>query len=537
MTGRADRAAPPVLLRRARRHRDGHGPEHGTEHGAGRGDGHAGSRRDDGLVDVLLTHGRVVAVAPTGRLPADVVRGAEPVDVDGRTLLPGLWDAHAHVTQWALARARLDVSGATSAAHAARLVAERVAADRASADRRQGGPAGPGAPLVGQGFRDALWPDRPTAALLDAVAGDVPVVLVSGDLHCAWASTAGLRHLGVPARSSGLVREAEWMDRMGALDRVDDATADALVAAALRAAAARGVVGVVDLEIADNRAVWRRRATPDLPVRVRAGVWEQHLDALLAEGLRTGDPLEPAGLATQGPLKVITDGALNTRTAWCHDPYPGRHGADAHGVLTVPPDLLRPLMARATAHGLTCAVHAIGDAANGLALDAFAVTGARGSIEHAQLLTADDVRRFAALGVVASVQPEHAMDDRDVVDRYWPGRGDDAFAYAALHAAGVRLALGSDAPVAPLDPWAAVDAAVTRRRDGRPAWHPEQRLPLDVALGASVDGEPLGLRVGGPADVAVLDDDPATLLAAVGSVRDLRVGGTLVGGRWTHRAL
>ncbi len=521
MTGRGDRAVPSVLLRRARRY--------GHDHGG------------DGLVDVLLTRGRVAAVAPTGARPADAVRRAEPVDVDGRTVLPGLWDAHAHVTQWALARARLDVSGATSAAHAARLVRDRVGADRVAADRGPGGPgapaAAPGVPLVGQGFRDALWPDRPTAALLDAVAGDVPVVLVSGDLHCAWASTAGLRHLGVPARSSGLVREAEWMDRMGALDRVDDATADALVAAALRAAAARGVVGVVDLEIADNRAVWRRRATPDLPVRVRAGVWEQHLDALLAEGLRTGDPLEPAGLATQGPLKVITDGALNTRTAWCRDPYPGRHGADAHGVLRVPPDLLRPLMARATAHGLTCAVHAIGDAANGLALDAFAATGARGSIEHAQLLTADDVRRFAALGVVASVQPEHAMDDRDVVDRYWPGRGDDAFAYAALHAAGVRLALGSDAPVAPLDPWAAVDAAVTRRRDGRPAWHPEQRLPLDVALGASVDGEPLGLRVGGPADVAVLDDDPATLLAAVGSVRDLRVGGTLVGGRWTHRAL
>ncbi|MFS0705275.1 amidohydrolase family protein [Cellulomonas sp. 179-A 9B4 NHS] len=548
MTGRADRTVPPVLLRRARRHGVEQGAGHRASHEAGRGDEHAGSGRDAGLVDVLLTRGRVAAVAPTGTLPEDVVRGAEPVDVDGRTVLPGLWDAHAHVTQWALARARLDVSAATSAAHAARLVAERVAADRVAAGGvpagrvsagRVVGPqaAAPGAPLVGQGFRDALWPDRPSAALLDAVAGDVPVVLVSGDLHCAWASTAGLRHLGVPARASGLVREAEWMDRMAALDRVDDTTADALVGAALRDAATRGVVGVVDLEIADNRTVWRRRATPGLPVRVRAGVWEQHLDALLAEGLRTGDPLEPAGLVTQGPLKVITDGALNTRTAWCLDPYPGLHGADAHGVLTVPPDRLRPLMARAAAHGLTCAVHAIGDAANALALDAFAATGARGSVEHAQLVTADDVRRFAALGVVASVQPEHAMDDRDVVDRYWPGRAGDAFAYAALHAAGVRLALGSDAPVAPLDPWAAVDAAVTRRRDGRPAWHAEQRLPLDVALGASVDGEPLGLRVGGPADVAVLDDDPAALLAAAGSVRGMRVGGTLVGGRWTHRAL
>ncbi|QCB92614.1 amidohydrolase [Cellulomonas shaoxiangyii] len=481
----------------------------------------------DGLVDVLLRGGRVAALGPAGSLGDDTVRGAEPVDLDGRRVLPGLWDAHAHLTQWALARARLDVAGATSAAHAARLVADRFAT----------APPGPDGLLVGQGFRDGLWPDAPTADLLDAVAGEVPVVLVSGDLHCAWASTAGLRHLGVPHRASGLVREAEWLDRMAALDRVGDAATDALVTDALRDAAARGVVGVVDLEIADNRAVWRRRSAPDLPVRVRAAVWEQHLDAVLAEGLRTGDALDATGLVTQGPLKVITDGALNTRTAWCHDPYPGLRGPDAHGVLTVPPDRLVPLMARAAEHGLTCAIHAIGDAANGVALDAFAASGARGSVEHVQLVTADDVQRFAALGVMASVQPEHAMDDRDVADRYWHGRTARAFAYAALHAAGVRLALGSDAPVAPLDPWAAVDAAVTRRRDGRPAWHPEQRLDLDVALAASVDGVPPDLRVGGPADVVVLDDDPAALLASVGSVRGTRVAGTLVGGRWTHRAL
>jgi len=474
-----------------------------------------------GVWDLLVRGGRLAGLAPSGGLDDDERAGTEPVDLDGRVVLPGLWDQHTHLTQWALGRARLDVSGATSAAHAVALVRERLA---------RGVPAG-GAPLVGQGFRDGLWPDEPTVALLDEAAGEVPVVLVSGDLHCAWASSAGLRLLGVaPAGVPGLLREDDWMPRMGLLDE-GEAFGDAAVADGLAHVATLGVVGVVDLEIADALTVWRRRtAAGPPPVRVRAGVWEQFLDRVLGEGLRTGDPLAPGVM--QGPFKVVTDGSLNTRTAFCHDPYPG---TSDRGVLSVPPERLVPLMRRADAAGLACAIHAIGDAANGLALDAFAATGARGSVEHAQLLTREDVGRFAALGVTASVQPEHAMDDRDVADHHWAGRTDRAFPLAALHAAGVRLALGSDAPVAPLDPWAAVDAAVRRTRDGREPWHPEQRLELDVALGASVDGEPLALRTGGPADLVVLDETPADRLARVGTLRGTTAAATLVAGRWTHR--
>ena len=313
-------------------------------------------------------------------------------------------------------------------------------------------------------------------------------------------------------------------------DEDDGHVADALVDDASAAAAARGVVGVVDLEIADNVAVWRRRAAArPARLRVRAGVWEEFLDRVVREDLHTGDTI--AGLVTQGPLKVITDGSLNTRTAYCHDPYAGLTGPNARGVLAVPPSRLAPLMAHATRHGLRCAIHAIGDAANALALDAFASSGAAGSVEHAQLVSWEDVERFAALGVVASVQPEHAMDDRDVADRYWAGRTDRAFAFGALHDAGVRLALGSDAPVAPLDPWVAVDAAVSRSRDGRPAWHPEQAIDRRVALESSVDGRGLTVAVGAPADLVVLDADPL-----VAPLRGMPVAGTLVAGGWTHRA-
>ncbi|GAA4723177.1 amidohydrolase family protein [Isoptericola chiayiensis] len=500
--------------------------------------------RPDRPVDVLLDAGRVAAVLPAGAdLPAAEPPSGTPerIDLEGRTLVPGLWDAHTHLTQWAMVRRRLDVSDATGPAHAAALVGAALT-DPARH------PA-PGRPFVGFGFRWATWDDEPTSDVLDAVAGEIPVILLSGDLHSAWASTAGLRYLGIHHHPTGLLREEEWMPASPAIVTATDAETDELVADAARAAAARGVVGVVDFEVADNLTSWRRRAGHGWDrLRVRAAVWEQHLDAVVDAALRHGDPLtgHDRDLVTQGPLKVISDGSLNTLTAFCFEDYVGFHGPDAHGILNVATDHLVPLMARAHDAGLRCAIHAIGDHANALALDAFAASGARGSVEHAQLLHPDDVARFAALGITASVQPEHAMDDRDASDELWAGRTDRAFRLADLHAAGVPLALGSDAPVAPLDPWYAVASAVTRCRDGRDPWHPEQRIDVATALAASTDGHGTQVRPGGSADLAVLDVDPLSLpddgtpAGAVGlaeALRELPVAGTLVAGRWTHREL
>jgi predicted amidohydrolase YtcJ len=180
-------------------------------------------------------------------------------------------------------------------------------------------------------------------------------------------------------------------------------------------------------------------------------------------------------------------------------------------------------------------VHAIGDRANAIALQAFARTGARGSIEHAQLLDDADVRRFAQLAVVASVQPEHALDDRDVADRYWAGRTRRAFPLRSLLDAGAVLTFGSDAPVAPLDPWLAIGAAVHRTRDQRPRWHPEQEITVAEALAASMaTGRPgAALSPGDPADLLVLDADPFT--ADAGVLRAMPVAATMLGGEWTHR--
>src|SRR5699024_1636044 len=225
-------------------------------------------------------------------------------------------------------------------------------------------------------------------------------------------------------------------------------------------------------------------------------------------GLRTGDLLDgPDGLVRMGPLKIISDGSLHTRTAYCCEPYAdGASLPHPRGIQNVVPAELHDLLDRARRAGLSVALHAIGDAAVHDALDAFAATGVTGSIEHAQLVTDTDLPRLAELGVVASVQPAHLVDDRDVIDQCWPDSGRRCFRTATMINSGVDVRFGSDAPVSPLDPWLAMAAAVHRGDPADPAWHPQEALSVRQALACSTDGVER-LAVGGPGDVVLLDDN------------------------------
>ncbi|MFD4420158.1 amidohydrolase [Agromyces sp. NPDC058484] len=481
----------------------------------------------DGRVDVHVDGGVIASISPAGAAgTVDRPAAARRLDLDGRWVIPGLHDRHVHFSQWAMVSRRLDLAGVDSAAAAAALVAASV-----DAGERE---------VMGFGYRDGLWADAPSRAILDEVSGDTPVVLVSADLHSCWLNSAAARRydVGEVAGESGVLREGDCFRLVRRLDDVADDVLDGWVADAAANAAARGVVGITDYEMRWNRDDWARRVGGGIrSLRVCFGVYTQHLERAIAEGLRTGDEVPATGgLVTVGGYKVITDGSLNTRTAWCFDRYPGLGDGDhPYGLATVPHDELVPLMRRADAAGLIPAVHAIGDRANAVVLDAYAAVGCAGSIEHAQLLRREDVARFAALGIVASVQPEHAMDDRDVADRYWAGRTDRAFMLAELAAAGVELALGSDAPVAPLDPWVAIAAAVGRTRDGREPWHPEQAIEARAALAASTGGQGTEVAVGAPADVAVVESDP--LAASVDELRRMPVAMTLLAGRTTHSVI
>lgn len=491
-------------------------------------------------VDVVLRDGGVASVGPAGTVSASdstmqtkahttsleyatnaIASGsvsiptsaAAPVDettidADGLWVIPGLWDCHTHFTQWAKTLGRLDLINARSAAEAMDMLRRHLD------ERRAADTLDPDAFVVGMRFRHSLWADdeQPTLAAIDAVTGEQPVALSSADMHCGWVNSAAARRLGVHVDESGLVGELEWFNAYTAFDKAPGAAeeTDRLLREAEQDAASKGVVGIRDYEMAENIDTWINRFAAGINgLRVDAGVYPERLRAAIDAGWHTGKELPgSAGLGHVGAMKLISDGSLNTRSAYCSTPYSGIEPL-TYGTLSYTPQQIEDYMRLATEHGFDIACHAIGDEANTIALNAVAATHAHGSIEHAQMLKPVDIPRFAELGLTASIQPQHAMDDRDVITRFWANPAGIPYPFRALHDAGTTLRMGSDAPVAPLDPWLAISAAVlgTESSDREP-FQPEQCLDVHTSLAASTATGRDRLASGDPADVVLLDADP-----------------------------
>lgn len=476
--------------------------------------GAAGRAFGDEPIDLLIQRGRIVDLAPTGAL---ALRG-NVLEGDGARAIPGLWDHHVHTVQWALNAQRVALGEADSAAEAARLMASAPALG----DGR----------VIGAGMRDALWPDAPSLDALDAACGDRPTYLINMDVHSVWLNSAAFRREGFAPTADGMLREEEAFEVSRRLNAADDAVADAAVLRAGEQAAARGITGIVDFDMAWNADAWRRRLDAGFDShRVEFAFYLAELDRAIQEGMRSGDALDGSGgLVHVAGLKLITDGSLGTRTAACSHAYdddPGNFGA-----FTIDPDALREHLTRATAAGIAVAVHAIGDRAVASALDAFTYTQARGTIEHAQLVRHADLLRFARLGVVASVQPEHAVDDRDLVSALWTQQQALSHPVASLLTAGIPVRFGSDAPVAPLDPWMTIAAAVHRTADEREPWQPQERVGIEAALVASSRHGEARIELGAPADVVLCGQDPLT--SDRRGLAQMSVSATLLGGRLTH---
>ena len=475
-----------------------------------------------------------------GRVATARVPGAEWVDLAGRCVVPGLADAHVHFPTWSLAQRQVRLESAHSLDDALAEVAAAL----------------PGVPsggwLRGVGWRDGDWTEPPTRAALDRLAPETPVALFSRDYHSLWLNGAALAQADGPleppggvveldeqGEPTGVLREnAAWAFR----DRYVRPTVDEMVAASregLRIAAARGVTAIHDKDgwLGAFEVFARLREDGELSLRVWQSFPWDRLDGLRALGLRSGFGDE---LLRIGYLKGFMDGTLGSATARL---------LDGSGVEITSREQLEEVVRRAADAHFPVAVHAIGDAANRAALDAFAATrgawqpaGLRPRIEHAQLLAAEDVARFAEIGVAASVQFSHAPSDRDLADRLWEGR-DGAYAYRSLLDAGALLANGSDAPVEELDPLAGIVAGVRRTLDERPPWRPEQSVTVEEALRAAtvapawLEGQERRrgrLRPGMLADLVVLDRDP--LSCPPEELPELRVLATMVGGRWTYTA-
>jgi len=458
----------------------------------------------------------------------------EVVDLGGRVVVPGLNDGHVHFPTWALAQTEVSLDGCGSLAEAL--------------DRVRGARVADGRWLRGYGWRSGDWSDgrEPTKDDLDAVTGSTPAALIAKDYHSLWLNSAALAvaggdlevHGGVVERDAageptGVLREeACWRFKERYMVVADDEYLEAM-RSGIALASTRGVTAVHDKDgwLGALRLWQQIEERGGLSLRVWQSIPHEQLDAVAGAGLRSG---LGSSYLRLGYLKVFMDGTLGSQTAWM---------LDGSGVQITSGEELADIVRRGAAAGWPVGVHAIGDKANREALDAFEATrelwqplGLRQRIEHAQLLAPEDLPRFAAIGVAASVQFSHAPSDRDLADRFWAGKTDRAYAFRSLLATGAVLANGSDAPIEELDPLAGIRAGVRRTIDDRDAWHPEQTLTVDQAFHAACvtpawlarDERRRGTLIPGRlADLVVLDRDPWEDL-------DAQVVATMVGGRWVH---
>ncbi|HTO90591.1 MAG TPA: amidohydrolase [Candidatus Sulfotelmatobacter sp.] len=473
---------------------------------------------------VAVRDGRVRALGPSHGLDAWIGEGTRVVDARGTTLTPGLTDAHIHLLEWARALDQIPLRDARSSDEVARRV-ERFAAARPGDEA-----------LIGRGWDENEWPVPPRRDALDRAAPRRPVLLHSHDFHALWVNGEALRRAGItratPDPAGGRIERDSNGEPTGVLrehavrlvaellaSEDDEADLERLGRASARLLA-WGVTGVHSFEGPRAHRL-ARRLTGGAGSRVRVLMHLAHagLDAAGELGLASG--LGDDWFRV-GAIKLFADGTLGSRTAAVFEPYAG---STDRGMELIGPAELRELVGRAASAGLAIAIHAIGDRAVAHALDAIEAAGERirrpplpPRIEHVQLIREADVARFAALGVIASLQPSHAVADRELVARAWPDRTDRAYPARSLLSAGARLALGADAPVEPPDPSLGLHAAVTRRAPGDPGvpWLAAQTLTLDQALTGYTEGPAraagqwprLGrIAIGSPADLVVWDAD------------------------------
>jgi predicted amidohydrolase YtcJ len=469
--------------------------------------------------------GRIIAVGPGARAAAG--RQAEVIRLKGEAW-PGLIDAHIHLEGLADKKLNVELGGAKSVKEALAGVTQRA----------KNLPKG--AWVVGAGWYNDVWtdPSFPTRRQLDKATGGRPAFMRRKDGHSAWVTSEALNLAGIDRTTADPPGGQIDRDEMGELTGILRETAMELVAAIIPpapdadfdAAMARALtelarMGLTSVHSMDTRrgfgSLQRLHARGKLPVRVTYNPRVEDLPHAERMGVRSGwgDPW----LRIWG-IKAFLDGSLGSRTA---------EMLDGTGVARLTQEELVDIVTRCAKAELNVCLHAIGDGAVRRALDALAPHRSawskwRPRIEHAQCVNPKDMPRMAKLGAIASMQPIHAVADRELADQQWPAVTHNAFAWRALERAGVRLAFGSDAPVEIADPIAGIDAATAWRK--RAAWYPDLAVTKASALRAYTSNA--AYAVGMENDLGVLRPGK---LCDMTVVEDGRVVATIVGGAISWR--
>ena len=508
-------------------------------------------------VEALVTHaGKVAFVGPLARA-RKAWPGAQDIDLQGAAAYPGFVDSHAHLMGIGFRELTLNLEGTSSAA-------DLTARLKAWVD------AHPGADVIdGRGWIETHWPEKrfPTRADLDAAAPDRPVVLGRSDGHAVVANSKMLALAGVTKDTPDPVGGQILRDAAGEPTGMLVDNAKALVTSklpppsfaqkreaarkAVALYASRGWTGMDSMSVqAEDAAILKALAEKgELPIRV-----DNYLDLMEAgDVLAYGPRADPTGLVHTDGIKLYMDGALGSRGAALLAPYSDAPGS---GLLLTPADVIAKALVSARKVHAQVAIHAIGDRGNRLVLDAYekafaddpaALKAARWRIEHAQIVSAQDLPRFARLGVIASMQPSHAIGDLYFAPaRLGEARLKEGYAWRDMVASGAHLTIGTDAPVEKGDPLVEFYAA-TYRHDLKgfagPDWGLDEVLTREQAL-ASLTREPAyavfreneqgALTVGRLADISVFSKDLMTVPFA--EIPTAHAVMTIVGGRIVYDA-
>ncbi len=505
---------------------------------------------------VLVTgdDGRVIAIGDADL--REQYAEAQHIDGQGRYVLPGLVDAHAHLSDQGFLETSLDLAGTPSLDDAvARIAAWAVANPRAQF-------------ITGRGWNQVLWDGQafPTAADIDRLVSDRPVWLRRIDGHAGWANSRMLELAGIDddtpdppggrilrdgkGRATGVLIDHAMSIIDGTIPPPDKDDIRAAYREAIESLTALGLTGMHDagISITEAEVLISMADNGELDMRVYAMLSDAgaNLDAmgepLIAHG---GDRLDIRA------VKLYADGALGSRGAAMIEPY--SDDAENRGLAFVDERELEASVRKANRMGFQVGIHAIGDLGNRLALDAFDAVQAgkpsplRNRIEHAQVIATRDLGRLAALGVIASMQPIHATSDMNMAeDRVGPERIRGAYAWRQLLDSGAVIASGSDFPVELPNPFFGLYAAVTREdRQGMPAggWYAEEAMTraealhsftLAAAFAAHQEDRLGSLESGKWADFIIVDRD--FFEVPPDEIDDIRVLETWVGGKPVFRA-
>ncbi|MEM6283212.1 MAG: amidohydrolase [Chloroflexota bacterium] len=509
---------------------------------------------------LAICNGRVLMVGSDDDVREYATGRTVLENLRGKTVLPGLIDAHVHWRWTSENYHNVNMYELRSKAESVERVAERA----------RGVPDGEW--IQGHGWAQDLWevPVFPTAADLDAIAPDNPVYMTAKSAHAAWVNTAALQLVGITddtpdpeggtimrdadGHATGILLEAPAMQLVS--QHIPDVTPEQLadlMLASLELANQQGLTAIHDLDNPDCLAalqILRERGL--LSLRVTKYINKNYLDSAIRSGIRFGlgdDWIRFAG------LKLFADGALGPHTALMLEPYEGE--PDNYGIVVTPKDEMLDYTLRATRAGLPTAIHAIGDKAVRDVLDIFEQVrqeearlripreARRHRIEHVQLIHPDDVPRLAELDIIASMQPIHATSDAEVADMVWGERSAYSYNARLQMDSGARVAFGSDSPIEPFNPWKGLYAAVTRRHiNGSPGpggWRPDAKLTVDEAIRGFTVGAAYAAgmeKVQGMlapkyfADLVVLDRDPYTI--DPNDLLHVEVKGTMIDGAWYH---